>query len=242
MDDERMLILRKIETGDLSVEDGAYLLNAIEGRLTRSQEDIQSDPAPATSSINPVDEDVYKNSIRDGYNPPEFLKEGAGEVILPSSGNHSMDQTVDHSAEDLSRWKIWSQLAFAVFVVLTALSSVWIVQGWLARPWGWGFILAWIPFWVGVIGMISLYDARWIHVRIQQPEGKSPQRIAISLPLPLRLILFLYPLVSRWVPAEVGGQDVMTILPELEMSLTSKDPIHIQVDEGNGEKVEVYIG
>lgn len=235
MDDERMLILQKIEAGIISVEDGAYLMNAIEGWQPRTQAETQyTFPDMEAHDTGEIAHDVQDIHSRGALSASRFAKVNAG-----GEDKYSGE---DHFNEDFSKWKIWSQLIFAVFVVLTTLSSVWIIQGWLARPWGWGFWLAWIPFGVGVLGMISLYDAHWIHIRIQQPKGSRPQRIAISLPLPLRLSLFLYPLVSRWVPAQVKGQDVLVILRDLETSLTSKDPVHIQVDENNGEKVEIYIG
>ena len=216
MDEERLIILRRIESGDITIEDGMKILDAIEGR-TYAEEDGQ-----------------------------------AVEVELPNGSNEQTGETGTEVLEsqetappvDLRdpRWKVWSWVVFGLFVLLTALSSVWIAQGWAAHPWGWGFWLAWFPFLIGVLGMITTYNARWLHVRIQQAPGEKPRQIAVSLPLPLGLISLIVPLFSRWMPAEVNGQNLGELLHEMDQSLSGNEPIHIFVNDKDGSKVEVYIG
>ncbi len=36
---------------------------------------------------------------------------------------------------------------------------------------GWGFFLAWIPFLLGVLGILLFWNTRWLHVRVQQKPG-----------------------------------------------------------------------
>jgi hypothetical protein len=216
MDEERLIILRRIESGDITVEDGMKILDAIEGR---------------TYSSN-------------GHEPAAEV----AESFQPQGGSVSVvaeeEQPASMNEDDLSdsRWKVWSWAIFAVFVILTVLSGVWMIQGWNVHPWGWGFWLAWIPFIIGVLGMIGTYNARWVHVRVLQPPGERPQRISISLPLPLGLLSIIVPLFSRWIPAEVHGQNLVELIREMDRNISSKDPIHVFVDDKDGTRVEVYIG
>ncbi len=219
MDEERLIILRRIELGDISVADGMKILDAIEGR------------AYANETTGPQADETG------GQDDP------AGEPLdSPSVEVLKSDRPADRVDMRDPRWKAWSWITFGIFVLLTAMSAVWMAQGWMFHPWSWGFWLAWIPFLVGVLGMIATYNARWLHVRIQQAPGERPQRIAISLPLPLGLVSFILPFVSRWVPAEVNGQDLGELIHEMNNSLSGQEPLHVLVDDQNGRKVEVYIG
>ncbi len=79
--------------------------------------------------------------------------------------------------------------------------------------------------------------ARWLHVRVREEE----QRINISLPLPLRPAAWALRLARPWVP-----QLKDTAVDELILSLAEADVeeeiLIVEVDEGEGEQVEVSIG
>jgi hypothetical protein len=80
----------------------------------------------------------------------------------------------------------------------------------------------------------------WLHVRIKQKPGESPQRIVISLPIPLGL--------TRWVVTTFGDRipglkdQPVSEYSEILKSISPEDPFYVHVDEGNGEEVEVFIG
>ncbi|MGD2058988.1 MAG: hypothetical protein PVF85_11845 [Anaerolineales bacterium] len=82
----------------------------------------------------------------------------------------------------------------------------------------------------------------WVHVRVYTGQDSWPRRIAISLPLPLRLTAQLL----RWFSPRIKGLDrtmVDELIIALEGNLTSEGPITIEVDEGeSGERVEVFLG
>lgn len=217
--DERMIILEKIESGEISVEDGGFLLDALDGRRPLQAE--------AGYGLPPTD-----GMIAD---PVPLAGEVLAGAVQPTAETHPQN-------EDFNRWKVWSWVAFGLAVLLTTLGAVWITQGWMVHPWGWGFWLAWIPFWLGVVGMIATFKARWVHVRIRQTQGEKPERIVISLPFSTRLVRIGFPFISRWLPEQLKGENLAQLLVELENSLSSDEPIHIQVDEPDGEQVEVYIG
>ncbi len=82
----------------------------------------------------------------------------------------------------------------------------------------------------------------WLHVHVRDHAG---HRIAISLPLPLRLVHWGLHLAHRFVHDEATAQlDVAADLVEaMRAGLRAPvgEPIAIDVDD-NGERVQVYIG
>ncbi len=82
----------------------------------------------------------------------------------------------------------------------------------------------------------------WVHIRVHAGEQSWPRRIAISLPLPLRLTARM----MRWFSPRIEGLDrtmVDELIIALEGNVSSEVPIIIEVDEGDsGERVEVFLG
>ncbi|GAP10370.1 hypothetical protein BECAL_01537 [Bellilinea caldifistulae] len=214
MSEERLELLRKIEAGEISPEEGLRLINALEEDSTAQprvliEETIQ--PGEATERVKEVD-----------------VVETAGEKSAPP---------------DYRRWRRFSWVIFGLMVLLTSLSAVWMVLGWLTRPWGWGFWLSWFPFLSGIIGMWLSYNSLWLHVRIRQRKGAKPEKIAFSFPLPVHALVWFLRTFGRWMPPTVREQNLADMLHELMKNLSSQEPIHIQVnDEEDGEEVEIFIG
>ena len=82
----------------------------------------------------------------------------------------------------------------------------------------------------------------WVHVRVYTGQDSWPRRIAISLPLPLRMTAQLL----RWFSPRIKGLDstmVDDLIIALEGNISSDEPITIEVNEGeSGERVEVFLG
>jgi hypothetical protein len=175
--------------------------------------------------------------------PPPGLGEGRGGGQSRESG-----AAPSHAPPDLKRFRRLCQIPFYVALVVLILS------GWglyaiyrhaeyrVTSGFVWMLILfilvvgaTAIAFWMGM--------APWLHVRIQESDGGK--RIAISLPLPLTLAGWGMNLARRFVKDEAAAHldTVAELLKAMKGSLgTSKaDPIAIDVD-GNGERVQVYIG
>ena len=104
-----------------------------------------------------------------------------------------------------------------------------------------GWLACTIPLMVfgGLLAALAWWSsqARWLHLRVRD-EGKQ---IKISLPLPLRPAAWLVRLARPWVP-----QFQETAVDELILSLDELDNdegiLVVQVDEGEGEQVQVYFG
>ncbi|HNS50598.1 MAG TPA: hypothetical protein PKO09_05395 [Anaerolineae bacterium] len=113
------------------------------------------------------------------------------------------------------------------FVLLTGAARGWRVCGWL-------------PLTLGVLGVLfALWSrsAKWLHVRVQEKHGK---RIAISFPVPLTLVAWILRVVGPFVPQlrETGADEMILAFRD-----TGRDePLHLQVDDEDGEHVEIYVG
>ncbi len=214
MSEERLELLRKIEAGEVSPEEGLRLINALE-EGTADQPQVFIERAVKTEE------------------PTERVKEV--DVIETASEKSA--------PPDYRRWRRFSWVIFGVMVLLTGLSAVWMILGWMSRPWGWGFWLAWLPFLIGVVGMWLFYNTPWLHVRIRQRKGAKPERISFSFPLPVRAIIWFLRTFERWMPPRVKEQNLIEMLNDTMKNISGDEPIHIQVnDEEDGEEVEVFIG
>ena len=106
-----------------------------------------------------------------------------------------------------------------------------------------GFLCIWSIFLLAFVATILLLLARrapWLHVRVQEQDGR---RIAISLPLPLGLAHWILGFARYFVPKEQAmhletADAFVTAMKENP----DQDPIIIDVDDDDGDKVEVYIG
>lgn len=110
-----------------------------------------------------------------------------------------------------------------------------------------GFWLAWIPLTIGIIiTVLSLISSQavWLHVRIKTGENEFPRRINISLPLPVFLVNIFMKNSRKFnldslTHNRLSGLDLDELIQELK---NADSPIVVEVDEGSGEKVKVFIG
>ncbi|MEN4013655.1 MAG: hypothetical protein AB1453_13880 [Chloroflexota bacterium] len=209
MNEERFEVLRMIESGQVSPEEGLRLLNVLDNGNSSAREDVAVGEPQAVAAAS-----------------VEVVRAPAEETDTPN----------------FSRWRFWSWVGFGVMVLLTGLSAIWMVQGWNNRPWGVGFWLAWIPFLFGVVGMVLTYDSPWLHIRIRQKPGSRPQKINISMPLPVRAAGWFMSTFSHWMPPKVREQNLGEVISELGKNFSSREPLHIRVDDEDGEQVEIFIG
>jgi hypothetical protein len=226
--DRRLEILRKVERGELSTEDGSRLLGELEMGLLPEAEPLPAVPVPT---------------------PPAALPEPGVEVI-PSSAPATSDQSPQLSDLEASRfnfWQRWWLLPFAIGVILLLLGAYWMYLGYLSAGLGWGFWLSWVPFGLGVIitaVAARSRTARWLHVRIHESGSKHdrPRNINISFPLPISFGAWVLRTFGRWMPNDFQQQHLDEVLATLDTALTRDAPMHVMVNEDDGDQVEVFIG
>ena len=211
-DEAQRKVLDMVEQGRISPDEGLQLINALEGDHHKKQEG----------------EDGLTGEV--AYIPQE---EG---------------QKTSHSipAEEMARMKRmkrWWVLPFSVGLVVTLLGAIWMYSGYLANGFGWGFWLSWLPFLLGIaIIAVSFPTSKsvWLHVRIKQKPGESPQRINISFPIPLRFAKWGLTTFGDKIP-DINGKKAGDFSAILD-ALSPEEPFYIHIDDEDGEQVEVYIG
>jgi hypothetical protein len=93
-----------------------------------------------------------------------------------------------------------------------------------------------------VATLLSLWSrwAYWIHIRVHEKRGK---RIAISLPVPLRLMGVAMRFAGHHAGKGPAGNlaTVSTLLESLEET-PKGEPLMIAVDDEDGDRVRIFIG
>jgi len=238
---ERLKILEMIDKGQISAQDGIRLLNALSGDLEEvsvppALGDWQAPPTVLPDQPPAVDEPAQAaTTAPDQADPPPGEQFAAEPQVIPPQERFDPNQL---------RWRSFWWIPMWVGVGITLVAALLMFGAWNSGGFGFWFACTWFPFILGVAVMALAWasrTARWLHVRIHQKPGETPERISISLPIPLRLTAWFLRIFGKKIP-QFGN----TGLDELIMALdaTSPDaPFYVEVNEGkNGERVEVYIG
>jgi len=106
-----------------------------------------------------------------------------------------------------------------------------------------GFLCLWSIFVIAFLAVVLVLLARrapWLHVRVQEKDGR---RIAISLPLPLHLANWGLNLAKYIMPKEqsVYLKTAAVFVDEMKRN-PDQEPIIIDVDDDDGDKVQLYFG
>ncbi len=106
-----------------------------------------------------------------------------------------------------------------------------------------GFLCIWSIFVLALLVTLLLLLARrapWLHLRVQERDGR---RLALSLPLPLGLAHWIIGIVRRVVPSEQAAHlETAGAFVSAMRDDPNREPIIIDVDDDDGDKVEIYIG
>jgi hypothetical protein len=116
---------------------------------------------------------------------------------------------------------------------------------WSANGLGVGFVLAWFPFLIGVGIMALGWNSKtgpWVHIRVHQKPGETPERIAISLPIPVRFIAWIIRIFGSFIPG-LDATGIDEVILALSNNSPGDPPLSINVsDDEDGEQVKIFIG
>jgi hypothetical protein len=213
----RFEILRRVETGELSIEEGSRLLANLDSGVYEEVEALP--PAEAVPPAAPKAEPVAAE--------PEVIHSG-----------------VDDDAERrMKGWQRWWILPFGAGIVITILGAIWMFQGYLAAGFGWRFWLSWFPFALGLLLTVASWYSRtlpWVHIRIR--EGKnSGTNISLSLPIPIGLATWGLRRYKSYAPEQYEKVHLDEVLTVMNETLTQDSPLHVVVDDNDDTHVEIYI-
>ena len=244
---ERLKILSKIENGEISPEEGAEMLKNVDS--------AQGNPAEIPSDMN-ILEMIERGEITPeagiemmsgskGAEPED--PEPSNEEVIIDRESSTFPPNLD---EEARKWRQWWLIPAWLGIGVVVLSAWWMYSAFQASGPGFWFFVSWIPLLLSV-GFVALIwpgaNRPWVHVRVNQKHGETPQRIAISIPLPLKFAAWALRTFGHYIPTGVQNKFDASSLDELILALGDStragNPIHIKVDEGDkGERVEVFIG
>ena len=149
---------------------------------------------------------------------------------------------------NMNKYRRFWKIPFIISFVILVLLGFWLRSIYLGSEGAitFGFIIVWTMFmFTGFITLLAFMSRRstWLHVRVREKEGT---RIAISLPLPLRLANWGIGIARGFVDEKTRGH--LNMASEFinaardTMRDPDADPLYIDVDDDDGDHVEVYIG
>lgn len=231
---ERTKILEMIAEGIISAEDGVKLLDALDG-ISEAGTPIDAKTSHETTFSTP-DEAVME--ISDDFD------DEADEVLEPDEIYQHDPAPKPPDPEEIKKWKRWWTVPMWIGVGITVIGGGLMYSAFAANGIGFWFACAWFPFMLGVLLMALAWSSRtapWLHVRVHQRPGETPQKIAISFPLPIRFAGWGLRTFGHYIP-NMEGIDLENVLLALKESSKDGTPFFVDVDDEDGERVQVFIG
>ena len=232
-DSERTKILEMIEEGVISAEDGIRLLDTLgEVSEVSALPEVAASPEIAEPLPN------FSEEIPDDFGPE------SEDVLEPDEIYHPDPLPSHPDPEDIKKWKRWWVIPMWIGVGITVIGGALMYSAFAASGVGFWFACAWFPFMLGVLVMALAWSSRtgpWLHVRVQQRPGQTPQKIAISFPLPIRLAGWGLRTFGHFIP-NMEGVDLAGVMTAIDESAKDGTPFFVDVDDDDGERVQVFIG
>jgi hypothetical protein len=214
-DQERNQVLKMIEEGKISPEEGLKLMQALEE--------------------NPAEEE-WKGENESGQAKADRL-----EPEQIKSGMEG-DERIEHIRATVQRlWQIPLWIGVGVSV-LSAVGMYLILRGAGANFWFYFLILP-LLLGVGLIALaVGSHKARWIYVDIKHTQGEHPGHVYLGFPLPLKLTAWFLRTFGSTIP-DLKRTNVDEIIELIETGFKGDAPLIVNVDHGDeGERVQVYLG
>lgn len=212
MNADALEILKKVESGELSVEEGARRLQELENRAG----------AAANGTVPVSDSTAAWSSAQVSVTTPQGIE--AHDEDLPP---------------DLGWWKKGWLIPFWVGTGILVLGALQMGWAYSSQKFFW-FYCAWLPMLGGLLVLLLSWwsqRARWVHVRVQDADGS---RVSISVPLPLGLAGWAFRVFGRFIPNM--EKKVLDDLPGILDALSKeKGPATVEVNDEDGSRVRVYI-
>jgi hypothetical protein len=229
---EHMRILKMIEEGEISPEEGARLLQEVGSSLSEEKLDslsilakIDRGEISAEEGIALLESDISYSEGGDNFVHEEPFSQ-------PPPGI---------PAEEIAKWQRWWTIPLYVGVGIVILSAVWLNSAYQKSGFGVGFFCSWVPLLIGVLLIALAWRSQsgpWIHVRVRGPN----ENVAVSIPAPLGIAGWVLRNFGQFIP-QLERTTIDEILVALDTTSKDKAPLYVVVDEGDqGEYIEIFIG
>jgi hypothetical protein len=236
-DQERNQILKMIEEGKITPEEGLKLMQTLD--MTAVDDNAAPEIPPAAQA-----EAGTGSGPESGEAETGTKAEKSGIEVDPRINR------VKSTARRLWQIPLW------IGVIVTILSAWGMYTLVAAAHLNFWFFCLIAPLLLGVLVIVAAVGSRkahWIFVDVHQKPGEKPARIFLGFPLPLKFIAGLMRVLKQWFPGLAreldedkdgpGMEGVIKIMELVETGFTGEEPLVVNVDEGDdGERVQVYIG
>ena len=219
-DSERQQILKMIADGKISAEEGLTLMQAL------GDEPEDDEPIPA--------------QIESGESA--FFSADSGFSNFSESSDAGEPKTDPEFDRKVNRFRSLWMIPLWLGVAVTVAGAYWMFSALQSAGMGFWFYCSWMPFLLGVLVIAAAFSSRtsrWIYINVKQKEGQSPRRIVLAFPL--SLVSWGINLAKHNIPERERGaaEEVMRAVFE---STKSSEPLMVDVNEKDGDHVQVYIG
>jgi hypothetical protein len=222
-DQEREQVLKMIESGKISPEDGLKLMRTL-------------DQSPAE------DESPVRKLGKAPDAGPDPAAENKSTESQSEKSSFENDPRIARVKSLVHR--LW-QIPLWIGITITILSAWGMYALVRAANLNFWFYCLSAPLLLGVLLMVAAVGsrkARWLFVDVHQKPGERPARIFLGFPLPLKLAAWFLRNFGHYIP-DLKNTSVDEVIQVVETGLAGDTPLVVNVDEGdNGERVQVYIG
>ncbi len=207
-EESKLEILKKVESGTLTVEEGADLLAILDGG---SAAQSQTEPVAEVLQVSKVDSTSADNSTQSSttavpagwkslWSIPMFL----GILFMGLTG-WWLFASYGRSGLGVGFW-------FAFFFL--SLSTGFVILGW------------------------RLIAGRWLVLNVTEQKENKTQKVKIWVPLPLHFVDWALRNFGQHMPEKVREKDYLRILKDLDQSVPDGEPFQLDIDQNDlkGEK------
>jgi hypothetical protein len=209
LEESKLEILRRVEQGTLSIEEGAHLLEILDGNLkgtaVRVEPAVESEPAGAVNAVFQPHSSMEPVTVPSLWRAAWGILLWLGVIFLGLSG-FWLYSSYNHSGLGVGFW-------FALFFVM--LSCLIVFLGW------------------------QLIDSRWVAVHIRSHEDKGDKKFTVWAPLPIRFAKWIFQTFGVYMPEKVQAKNIVDILDEMEGSGDGEEPFVIEIDGEKGAQTTV---
>lgn len=231
---ERMHILDMLETGKITPQQAATLLDALVDDETPETPRLE-EPLP-TPEAEVADEE------------PETSGWGAEPDYSAAEAEEPLPEPPEIPPE-MRKWRQYWVGLFLISLGALVLFAFLMYRALEVGGYSFWFFCSWIPFFLSVAAVALAWQSRtmpWLHLRVDQAPDDWPRRIAFSFPLPIGLASWGLRTFGHFIPnlenAGLSVDDLDKLVYGLKDHTSPDNPLYIEVDEEDGERVLIFIG
>jgi hypothetical protein len=172
----------------------------------------------------------------------DFSQAPAAETVVEPESFPRPDPNSEFERKLKKFRRLWV-IPLWIGVILTIAGAGWMYSAMQNSGFGFWFFCSWLPFLLGV-GAIALAfgsrTSRWIYVDVRNRSGESPQRIRFGFPFPAGMVRWGIRNFGHHIPDRERKVADDTLKAVFETP--TDEPIMVDVQEEDGEHVQVYIG